>query len=410
LEKNGTQTGVYKSLIELRDYVFELIYKSSQLIEGEFYTSSANQTIQACYNLRGIFEIYIDDVLQDEVTQTYNIASAGEHTIKYRVTNIYDEAFKNFSELTSVTIGNGVTSIGESAFANCSSLTSITIPNSVTSIGNQAFYGCPVEELEFNAAVDLTSNLFNNITQLNTLKIGDKVTSIGNNIFQGCTGLTSVTIGNSVTSIGESAFANCSSLTSITIPNSVTTIGDRAFTMCSELATLTIGQGVTSIGTGAFYRCALTSVTLNSNTVVNNPSYTETSNISDIFGDSVTEYIIGDSVTNIIQQAFYGCADLRTVTIGNGVADIDVEAFCNCTSLTTLTIGNGVTHIADGAFYNCTSLASVTVEATTPPTLGNGVFNNNASGRIIYVPSASVATYKAASGWSSYASAIQAIP
>jgi hypothetical protein len=47
--------------------------------------------------------------------------------------------------------------------------------------------------------------------------------------------------------------------------------------------------------------------------------------------------------------------------------------------------------------------------ALVPPTLGNGAFaTGNASA--ICVPAESVEAYKAASGWSGYASRIQAIP
>ena len=58
---------------------------------------------------------------------------------EYPVTSIGQDAFRECSGLTSVTIPNSVTSIGESAFRECSGLTSVTIPNSVTSIGDFAF-------------------------------------------------------------------------------------------------------------------------------------------------------------------------------------------------------------------------------------------------------------------------------
>ena len=62
------------------------------------------------------------------------------------------------------------------------------------------------------------------------------------------------------------------------------------------------------------------------------------------------------------------------------------------------------------AFRYCTSLTSVTVKSATPPTLGFGVFYNGSSNLVIYVPAESVDAYKSASGWSTYADRIQAIP
>ena len=54
-------------------------------------------------------------------------------------TTIGEAAFKDCSNLTSVTIPNSVTTIGRHAFDECSALTSVTIPNSVTEIGGYAF-------------------------------------------------------------------------------------------------------------------------------------------------------------------------------------------------------------------------------------------------------------------------------
>lgn len=208
---------------------------------------------------------------------------------------------------------------------------------------------------------------------------GTGTVTVGATFAMMCPALTSVTIPNSVTSIGEGAFQNCTSLTSVTIPNSVTSIGNSAFGSCSSLTDVIIGNSVTSIGNYAFESCeALASIT------------------------------IPDSVTSIGYGTFKACTALTSITIPNSVTEIGGGAFATCSGLTNVTIPNSVTSISEFAFSGCTSLTNVTIEATTPPTIGAEVFRSTDCP--IYVPAQSVDTYKAASGWSSYASRIQAIP
>ena len=262
------------------------------------------------------------------------------------------------SAMTSAEIGDCVTSLGNFAFTSCYSLTTCTIGSGVTSIGNGAFSYC---------------------RSLTSIDIPNGVTSIGNHAFRDCSGLTNVTIGNGVTSIDEYAFYQCTSLPNVTIPDSVTSLGISVFDSCSSLTSCTIGSGVTSIGDWAFYECT-----------------------------SLTSIAIPNGVTSIASNTFLGCYNLTSCTIGSGVTSIGNYAFCYC-GLTSITIPSSVTSIGAGAFQYCTSLTSITVNATTPPNCTQGAFDNTNNCKF-YVPAASVDAYKAASGWSDYASRIQAIP
>ena len=396
------------------------------------------------------YELYDETKLGNNAPVFYNITSLISVSIPNSVTSIGTAAFQSCSGLTSITIPNNVTSISSGAFAGCSGLKRLTIPSGVTSIGSGAFASCSGlvtitvdsnnstydSRNDCNAIIETATNAL--IAACKNTVIPNNVTSIGINAFNGCTRLTNVTIPNGVTSIGTGAFYDCSGLTSITIPNNVTSIGINAFNGCTRLTNITIPSSVTSIGERAFGGCtSLANITVDNN----NSTYDSRNNCNAIINTNTNTLVAGckntvipntvtsiddsafqqhttltgtltipNSVTSIGAQSFYNCSGLTSVTIGSGVTSIANFAFQGCSGLTSITIPNGVLSIGSSAFNNCSNITSVTVEATTPPTLGGSAFSNNASGRKIYVPSASVETYKATSGWSSYASAIQAIP
>ncbi len=122
----------------------------------------------------------------------------------------------------------------------------------------------------------------------------------------------------------------------------------------------------------------------------------------------LTSIDIPSGVTTIGDLAFHYCYSLPSITIPNSVTTIGDSAFFACISLASIDIPDSVTSISTRAFYSCTSLTSITVNATTPPTLSSNVFDDT-NDCPIYVPSGSVNAYKSASGWSTYASRIQAI-
>ena len=215
------------------------------------------------------------------------------------VTEINTNAFRNYSDLTSITIPDSVTSISYDAFYGCTGLTSITIPDSVTSIGSGAFRGC---------------------SSLTSITIGNSVTSIGSEAFRGCPGLTSITIPDSVTSIGSSAFQDCTGLTNITIPASVTSIGNSAFSGCRGLTSITIPNSVTSIGSYAFSGCTgLTSITIPGNvTIIGSFAFQDYTGLTNI--------TIPGSVTIIGERAFYNCSGLTSVTIQGNITSANFSS------------------------------------------------------------------------------------
>ena len=367
------------------------------------------------------------------VSNTYEDGQ-GVLTFDDTITSIGYQAFKDCTSLTSITIPDSVTSIGYTAFDGCSSLTSVTIPEGVTSIGYTAFSGCLFTKETFinNSSLDAETNnywgayIYDIIQEdglcingtiavdcrdkATSVTIPDSVTSIEERAFYGCSSLTSITIPDSVTSIGNWAFSYCTSLTSVTIGNGVTSIGEWAFYECSSLASITIPDSVTSIEDYAFFHCdSLTDTYVNITDLAAYATGNRTYEFPGakhlmINGTEITELVIPFKEVEMIgEYAFQDCTSLTSVTIPDSVTSIGYRAFRECTSLTSVTIPDSVTSIESYAFEYCTSLAEVYCKPTTPPSGNPWMFDSNASGRKIYVPTESVEAYKSATYWSAYA-------
>ena len=288
--------------------------------------------------------LYVNGELLTEVTAS-DFGSGDD-----RITEIPNYAFRNQSQLVSVTIPDFVTSIGSYVFFNCSSLQSITIPSGVTSIGSYAFRDC---------------------SSLQSITIPSRVTSIESDAFYNCSSLQSIKIPSGVTNIGNSAFYNCSSLQSINIPSGVKSIGGSAFSSCTNIEEVHIDSVYNWL-----------SLDLSNN--YNNPLYVSDKARLYVNGKLLTEVTAPDcesegiQITEIPSYVFYRQSQLVSVEIGDGVTSIGSYAFRDCSSLQSITIPSGVASIGSYAFSGCTNIEKVHIDSVYH-WLSLGLSNNNSN-------------------------------
>ena len=179
------------------------------------------------------------------------------------------------------------------------------------------------------------------------------IETLSNQCFNNNKSLTSVTLPEGLKTIGTAAFAQ-TGLTSIDFPEGIEEIGDRAFQYVTTLTNVTIPESVTAVGEDCFGNSGVKNVVWNSNC---------------------------DITEGVFERDAYGDRILSSVTL------------------------NKCGEIAKGAFTNAT-IQEMTVNLSTPPAFEKSTRQNiNA----IYVPAASVDTYKTTADWSEYSDVITAI-
>ena len=115
---------------------------------------------------------------------------------------------------------------------------------------------------------------------------------------------------------------------------------------------------ITAIGQYAFYGCDnLKSVTIPEGvTSIGNSAFYDCRYLKNL--------TIPDSVTSIGNYAFHGCSSAANITIPDGITTINDGTFFDCASLTSITIPDSVTSIGRYAFSSCNSLSSVVIPDT----------------------------------------------
>lgn len=364
------------------------------------------------------------------------------------VTTIGNDCFYRCSGLTSFTFPSGLASVGFRAFRDCNGLGGVTLPSTVTSISNHAFYanldyvkltsttppelvleGQYYENYCFGQSGSTAYPIYVPCSSYEAyLTAWDGYNQIKGRIVPfGDYTKTEEVAGEYLCENGNKykkmeVFVSSDNVTWCSVGYQ---IGDLIESGAIDCATRLHLEWNSNCGTQCeayVYDdyCSNTSTTITYDDYPWGESYISAMTVGDCVtdidggvGSSLRILNLGNSVQHIGSGAFQWNR-ISNLVIPDSVITIGNSAFYNSYSLKTIEIGSGITSIGDEAFRKYTGatgvLESVTIKAVTPPTAGYNIFNNQNTAFVIYVPAQSVEAYKAASGWSTYASKIQAIP
>ena len=372
-------------------------------------------------------------------------------------TSIGELAFGGCTNLTSIVLTSQCLALQNHCFNECTKLATVgDLSGLTTTVGDSHFRNSGITSITLGALAVVANCMFYNCTKLVSVTGSQSFTSIGEQAFQGCTNLISVDLGQTCTSIGNYAFYQCTNLVSIGDISKVTFIDAEAFGYCSNLTGIIDISGYTSFGSNGrlFENCPKI-------TGIVTPTSDNVFEMRESFFESciaLTSFTFPKNVSsgNKFLYMFIGCTSMTTLTFWQtSTCKIIGENFCrNCSSLTTLinfpqdittiesgafadtsitnvSLGEGLTTLGYEAFAR-TKLDSITLPstfttmggsefsdtntprwakclATTPPT-GCDPWSFSYGGTYpIYVPDDSLATYKAATNWSTYSTRIKAL-
>ncbi|HSW67348.1 MAG TPA: leucine-rich repeat domain-containing protein [Bacteroidales bacterium] len=320
-----------------------------------------------------------------QCAQTYNF---GHGTI---ATTLFGDTSSPYTSITKrIYFGANTTWLAGSVFHNHFGINAIIVSSTIAgSIGSSAFRSCtslPFIALPSVLTGSIGANVFSLCSFLWALSLPSGMTgSLGLSAFESCGMLQSLTLPSGMTgSLGSYTFAFCNSLIYLSLSSGFTgSIGAFCFDSCTALRMLTFPSGITgNIGTNAFRNCYSLIMTLPSG-------------------------MTGSIEANGLRACYQFTSLVLPSGLGTAIGD---SSFLNMKGLLSLTIPAVCTSVAANAFATNDAINEYIFQSTTPPALAaTSAFTGIRLWTRIYVPDASVAAYKAATNWSTYANYIYSI-
>ena len=284
------------------------------------------------------------------------------------ISSISDEAFKNLSHLSTISLPETLLSIGSNAFTG-TNLNYLTIPATVKSIGKESFYQTPLHHIYFadNSQLDTIGYqafyeckylqefvMPNNVTRLETYSNSNA----DGRTFYNCTSLKKMIFSDALTTLPNYTCYNNSAVTELHLPNNVVTIGEWFMYAANRLQNLEFPESLRSIG----------------------------------------------------RDAFAGIHQIETLVLPDKLNSIGYQAFENSGKLKTIELPSGVTNY-DRTFSGCDAIETIICRAATPPTISSDPFSSITKANVtLKVPSFSVASYKLDSYWYQFGNIIEGDP
>lgn len=308
------------------------------------------------------------------------------------------------------------------------------VPNGVKVIADGAFAGSKIERITLpESLVKIEEGSFHGCDHLKELDIPDSVTEIGQLAFRFCTNIEKVKLSNNLKSLNQQLFAGCDKLKELEVPASVKTIKETALGWTGNLERLNLNEGLEEINDDfkftkikklfipktvkkiqsglAIYDQAKFhkfEYEVDKETpyfcTINGSLYNkDKTRVIAVFPTSKKCFVVPDGI-QILEDFVFANLSLEQIIFPESLTTIKHRCFENCTQLKEIILPKSLKQLDFRAFDQCKNLERIKIFAENPPILTSPSadcwnFLEDTKELILYVPNASIETYKKTKRW-----------